>query len=62
MKNECLIEYDRIGEDVYYNICTGEENTVPWGVSHSIAFILILIGLVCFLLVFGKLIKDYIIK
>ena len=28
---ECIKKASSIGEDLYYNICTGQSTAVPWG-------------------------------
>lgn len=59
--NECIKSYDKWGETVYQNICTGQKTTMPWGVSgYGIAIFLftILAVFIAFLVLIIKYIKD----
>jgi hypothetical protein len=59
--NECIKSYDKWGETVYQNICTGQKTTMPWGVSgYGIAIFLftILAILIASLVLIIKFIKD----
>lgn len=44
--SECVKRYDKWGETTYQNICTGEETTLPWGVSGYFVLVLIIVIIV----------------
>jgi|GEM_PF-5379679 len=48
---ECVKQYDRWGETVYRNICSGTESVLPWGISDWMA--LAIMGLVCVTLIWS---------
>ena len=41
--SSCVKTYEQIGETVYYNLCTGENQTLPWGVTGWFLFISLMI-------------------
>ena len=53
---ECIHSATKFGEDVYYNICNGSVNHIPWGgvnwllcalgVAFCLAVIIMLLGIV----------------
>lgn len=52
--SSCVETYEQIGETVYYNLCTGENQTLPWGIMGWTFFIslitislFVIVGLIC---------------
>ena len=51
----CMTVYETLGETHYVNICTKEENIVPWGIGGWFLFltlttiVIVLIGAIAYL-------------
>lgn len=49
-ESQCVKEYEIVGQTVYQNICTGQQTSVPWGLSGWLCFGF-LIGLILTLII-----------
>lgn len=49
---ECIKEYQKLGESVLVNICTGQETSIPWGIDLWFCIVLG-ISLIVMLIIFA---------
>ena len=56
---ECIKEYQKLGETVYRNICTGQEMTIPWGIDGWFVGSIVVCLIVLLVIFITMMFKDY---
>jgi hypothetical protein len=56
--SECVKSWDSVGITHYKNICTSEEQSIPWGVTGYIVFGGVIMFILLIILLITYFIKD----